>query len=73
MTMPDERTRAVLQTRAFLLELMDSEASPGLPDSVRREARALLRHFPGSGDLLLAHHALPERFGKPAEAARNKE
>ena len=43
MTMPDERTRAVLETREFLLSLKQNLA---VPDDVRRTARALLRHYP---------------------------
>lgn len=43
MTIPDERSRSVLQTRGFLEELMlDTE----LPSRVRNQAKALLRHFP---------------------------
>ncbi|MFZ5957224.1 BPSL0761 family protein [Pseudomonas knackmussii] len=51
MTMPDERTRAVIQTREFLLELSRDSA---LPDKVRRDAKFLLRHFPSKDDVLLA-------------------
>ena len=39
MTMPDERTRAVLQTYEFLKELRDPEATPGVPDEIRRQAQ----------------------------------
>lgn len=51
MTMPNERTRAVIQTRDFLLELSRDDA---LPDRVRRDATFLLRHFPSKEDVLLA-------------------
>lgn len=63
MTMPEERTRAVLQTRAFLRELMDSAETPGVPAEIRAQARALLRHFPNLSDLQMAHHHCPDRFG----------
>ncbi|WP_341481920.1 BPSL0761 family protein [Halopseudomonas nanhaiensis] len=43
MTMPDERTKAVLETREFLLSLKQNLA---VPDDVRRTAQALLRHYP---------------------------
>lgn len=66
MTMPDERTRAVLQTREFLRDLMDSEKTPNVSDAVRREARRLLRHYPLTSDIELAHLALPNWFGPPA-------
>ena len=63
MTMPAERTRAVLQTREFLLQLVDTSLTPALPDSVRREAFRLLRHYPHEGDMRLAHQACPGWFG----------
>lgn len=51
MTMPHERTRAVIQTRDFLVELSRDDS---LPERVRRDARFLLRHFPAEQDVLLA-------------------
>ncbi len=43
MTTPLERTRAVIQAKDFLMELiMDLD----LPKKVREEAKCLLRHFP---------------------------
>lgn len=48
MTLPYERTRAVIRAREFLSRL----ASPygggikGIPTAVRQEARAILRHYP---------------------------
>ena len=65
MTTPDERTRAVLQTRRFLQLLTDPVATPDVPETVREEARRLLRHYPGEGDMSLAHTALPIWFGEP--------
>jgi len=47
MTMPDERTRAVIQTREFLRELRGSTA---LPDGVRNEAKRVLRYYPTAVD-----------------------
>ncbi len=63
MTTPDERTRAVLHTKEFLVELMSAERTPGIPDAVRSEARRLLRHYPSLTELDLAHRALPMFFG----------
>ncbi|TPG84578.1 hypothetical protein EAH74_11125 [Pseudomonas mandelii] len=51
MMMPDERSRAVVQTREFLVEL-SRDNSP--PDRVRRDAKFLLRHFPTRDDVALA-------------------
>ncbi|MNJ65527.1 hypothetical protein D3C77_615440 [compost metagenome] len=51
MTMPEERSRAVLDTREFLLELSRDHS---LPEHVRRDARSLLRHFPTREDIRFA-------------------
>jgi uncharacterized protein (UPF0147 family) len=51
MTMPNERTRTLIQTREFLLELAQDSA---LAESIRRQARQLLRHYPHSNEILLA-------------------
>lgn len=43
MTMPDERTRALLWAGGFLIELARDDR---LPVDVRRSAVAIARHFP---------------------------
>ena len=43
MTTPDERTRNLLQTGAFLKELREDKT---VPEGVRQEAHRLLRHYP---------------------------
>lgn len=48
MTMPEERTRAVLQTKDFLVRLSKDKS---LSDDVRGEAKGLLRHFPSEDDM----------------------
>lgn len=48
MTTPAERTRSILKTRDFLRELSLDVA---LPESVRYQAKALLRHFPEEHNL----------------------
>lgn len=64
MTMPDERTRSVLQTRQFLEELAGAKVS-GIPEEVRVEARRLLRHFPEKYDLVFSAEARPDRWARP--------
>ena len=62
MTLPAERTSAVIRTQDFLLRL----ASPynggikGVPKPVREEARRLLRHYPHWFDLGRAGSFDPE-------------
>jgi hypothetical protein len=51
MTMPTERTRSIIQTREFLVDLSRNKA---LPEPVRTEARRLLRHYPTAREVLLA-------------------
>ncbi|EPB8979556.1 BPSL0761 family protein [Pseudomonas aeruginosa] len=51
MTMPHERTRAVVQTHDFLLEL---SRDMSLPERIRRDANYLLRHYPSKEDVFLA-------------------
>jgi hypothetical protein len=63
MTMPNERTRAVMQTREFLRDLATGNWPTELPLSVQREARRLLRHYPRTHDMQLAHLALPTWYG----------
>jgi hypothetical protein len=63
MTMPTERTRAVMQTKAFLLELQNTTKSPGFPENVRQEAHRLLRHYPDAGHLDSVHHGAPDLWG----------
>ncbi|MCK7498883.1 MAG: hypothetical protein MZW92_56320, partial [Comamonadaceae bacterium] len=45
MTTPEERTRTLLNTKAFLQELTDPSQTPGVPEDIRRQARHLLRHY----------------------------
>lgn len=48
MTMVHERNRSLIQTGEFLRELsQDME----LPESIRSQAKALLRHYPTAKDL----------------------
>lgn len=43
---PIQQVAAVVATRDFLLRLSDPRATRRVPGEVRKEARALLRHFP---------------------------
>lgn len=63
MTTPYERTRSLLETKAFLLKLVDKKRQPAVPKSVREHAKQLLQHFPAYADLEAAYKALPELYG----------
>ena len=62
MTLPDERYRAVRQAEQFLKDLCDPTKTPRVPKQIRREASAILRHYPGSWDMDRAAHAAPSVF-----------
>lgn len=48
---PERQIGAVIASRDFLLRLTKPKETPRVPPSIRREALALLRHFP-PGDRL---------------------
>ena len=64
MTLPDERYRAVVQTRQFLLRLL---ITPRIPKAVKEEARSCLRHYPSDWDMQCAAAASPEVFQQRME------
>lgn len=57
MTIPYERTRAVVQTEEFLLSLIDPKKTPRIPLAIRQEAHRLLRHYPNKFDM----HVISDR------------
>lgn len=63
MTIPFERTRALIETYELLKRLQDSQQTPRVPRWLREEARKLLRHYPNYATIELAHKALPLFFG----------
>jgi len=64
MTLPDERYRAVVYTRQFLLRLL---TTPRIPKAVKAEARSCLRHYPSDWDMQCAAAASPEVFQQRME------
>lgn len=64
MTLPDERYRAVLQTREFLFDLADPKKIPRLPKEIRQRAVWCLRHYPNGWDMETASREVPEVFAK---------
>jgi len=68
MTLPDERYRAVVQTRRFLLDLCNSQHTPRVPKIIREHARAMLRHYPSDWDMSRAAEGSPDVFQEQMEA-----
>ena len=67
MTLPDERYRAVIQTRRFLLDLCNAEHTPRVPRLIRDTARSMLRHYPSDWDMQRAADGCPEVFAERME------
>lgn len=63
MTVPFERTRALLDVQLFLLELTDPALTPRVSRALRGKAVSLLKHYPMHADIEQAHKALPDCFG----------
>jgi hypothetical protein len=60
MTLPDERTRAVMHTLGFLYDLTDPKITPRVPREIRRRARLLVKHYPNASDM-----AMPDKAFEP--------
>lgn len=67
MTLPDERYRAVVQTRRFLLDLCNSQHTPRVPKLIRDTARSMLRHYPSDWDMNRAAESAPDIFQERME------
>ncbi|WP_306823108.1 BPSL0761 family protein [Pseudomonas sp. UMAB-40] len=61
--MPSERTRSLIQIRDFLVELPSDEA---VSETLRTQARRLLRHYQSSTEILLAGKLVERRTGRLA-------
>ncbi len=48
MTIPLERTNAVIYTETFLYDLVNPRKTPGIPRAIRDRARMLLKHYPST-------------------------
>ena len=64
MTLPDERYRAVVQTRRFLLDLCNTQHTPRVPKLVRETARSMLRHYPSDWDMQRTARMAPDVFAE---------
>ena len=62
MTLPYERTRAVLYTEAFLTDLLDPRKTPRVPKQIRERAYSLLRHYPSKYNMDVVGTRCPDQF-----------
>jgi len=51
MTSPEDRFRALKQSRKLLEELCDPGKTPRVPSIIRDRARGILRHYPSDYEL----------------------
>jgi hypothetical protein len=70
MTTPDERSRAVMETRWFLETLVGACEPIDVPGLVQSVAEGLLRNYPLDVDLMVSASALPELWGDPSRRRR---
>lgn len=70
MTVPIERTIAVVMTETFLMQLIDPKKTARIPKEIRKKALSLLRHYPTKGCMEIIaeredqHNTLPKIFGR---------
>jgi hypothetical protein len=64
MTLPDERYKALKQSRKLLEELCDPGKTPRVPSIIRDRARSILRHYPYDMDLDTLAENNPELLEK---------
>lgn len=67
MTLPDERYRSVMWARNFLYDLCDTKKTPGVPKSIRDQARTILRHYPSEWEMQRASAGSPDVFQERME------
>jgi len=67
MTLPDERYRAVVQTRRFLLDLCNPQHTPRVPKIIRDTARSMLRHYPDDYDMKKVSQTSADIFAERME------
>ena len=65
MTLPDERYRAVMETKKFLLSILNTRS--GLSKDMKKQARWCLRHYPSEYDLDRAAEGAPDVFARRME------
>jgi hypothetical protein len=64
LTLPDERYRAVVQTKRFLLEIL---TTPRVPKAIKDGARHCLRHYPDEWDMQIVAREVPAVFQEKME------
>lgn len=71
MTLPNERYRAIKQSKKLLEELCDPGRTPRVPSIVRDKARAALRHFPTDWEIDTIAEKCPDVLDKQSLFSNN--
>ena len=60
MTMPDERSRAMVEGLKLIEDLLIPQVTPRVPGDVRERARWIMRHHPSQRELTLLALKVPD-------------
>ena len=71
MTIPTERSRAVVHAEQFLQELTNPRLTPRVPREIRQRALRILRHYPSKWDINCAAETSPDLFGEFPETVND--
>jgi len=63
MTLPDERSRAVLGAAEVLKELLDPQKHPETTEETRQDIKWALRHYPNRHEVNAVARQCPDCFG----------
>jgi hypothetical protein len=67
LTLPNERGRALLNTKMFLRRLLDPKKTPRVPKDIRKEAYWLLKHYPAKYEMEIMANESPDILEMPVE------
>lgn len=73
MTKPEDRYKALKQTRKLLEELCDPGKTPRVPSIIRDRARTILRHYPTDYEVEGIADACPELLDKSSNTDKIKQ
>lgn len=73
MTLPDERYRALKQSKKLLEELCDPGKTPRVPSIIRDRARGILKHYPNDYELEQLANSCPDLLDKNLYSDRLKQ
>jgi hypothetical protein len=73
MNKPEERYRALKQSRKLLEELCDPGKTPRVPSIIRDRARTILRHYPTDYDIECLADNSPELLEKNSNTDKIKQ